>query len=238
MNEKEKVLDKIKKLLKLQSSAETLGNEGEAYAAANAVHRLLTTYNLSLGDISDETSDGLNIKESDEISYRSPYGSQWKRHLLTLVADNNYCKVLVKSAKQHMLVVGQEDNVVVVKNLYNYLVSSFGSLAQRRRAEFEYYLRQEGQRLTSQGKDKFLCSYFIGAVAGLQENFNSQKPTPEETGLMVCHTAAIQEFLSKDPFYSGKVFKGKKQKSELMLEAFEEGQKDGRNISLNRQIQR
>ncbi|WP_018358751.1 DUF7168 domain-containing protein [Porphyromonas levii] len=238
MNEKEKVLDKIKKLLKLQSSAETLGNEGEAYAAANAVHRLLTTYNLSLGDISDETSDGLNIKESDEISYRSPYGSQWKRHLLSSVASNNYCKILIIPAKQHMLVVGQEDNVIVVKNLYNYLVSSFGSLAQRRRAEFEYYLRQERKRFTSQGKNKFLRSYFIGAVAGLQENFNSRKPTPEETGLMVCHTSAIQGYLRNDPFYSGEVFKGKKPNSDLMLKAFEAGEEDGRNISLNRQIQR
>ena len=54
MENKDKILDKIRKLLKLQSSAEALGNEGEAYTAANAVHRLLTAYNLTLGDISDD----------------------------------------------------------------------------------------------------------------------------------------------------------------------------------------
>ena len=57
MENKDKILDKIKKLLKLQHSAETLGNEGEAYAAANAVHRLLTTYNLSLSDVSESNEE-------------------------------------------------------------------------------------------------------------------------------------------------------------------------------------
>lgn len=237
MENKDKILDKIKKLLKLQSSAEALGNEGEAYAAANVVHRLLTAYNLSLGDISDEADDKLNINESDEISYRSIYGSQWKRRLLTLVATNNYCQVLVKPSKQHMLIVGQEDNVVVVKNLYSYLVSSFTSLAQKRRAEFGHCLLQERRRLTDKGKKKFLRSYFIGAVAGLEENFDSRKPTSEETGLMVCHKAAIEEFLCEDPFYTNKDFKGRTTKKDLMPEGVLYGRKDGQNISLNRQIQ-
>uniref|UniRef100_A0AB33J765 DUF2786 domain-containing protein n=1 Tax=Prevotella sp. GTC17254 TaxID=3236794 RepID=A0AB33J765_9BACT len=237
MENKEKILDKIKKLLKLQGSAEALGNEGEAYAAANAVHRLLTAYNLTLGDISDDADDKLTINKSDEISYRSTYGCQWKRNILSLVATNNYCKVLVKPSQQHMLIVGQEDNVVVVKHLYSYLISSFSSLASRRRAEFAYRLLQEGRRLTDNGKKKFLHSYFIGAVAGLQENFNSRKPTSDETGLIVCHTAAIEEFLGKDSFYTNKDFKGRKTKEDLMPEGVLYGQKDGQNISLTRQIQ-
>lgn len=237
MENREKILDKIKKLLKLQDSAESLGNEGEAYAAANAVHRLLTAYNLTLGDISDDADDKLNINKSDEISYRSIYGSQWKRYLLSLVANNNYCQVLVKPSKQHMLIVGQQDNVVVVENLYYYLVSSFTCLAPRRRAEFAYRLLQEGRRLTDNGKKKFLHSYFIGAVAGLQENFNSRKPASDETGLMVCHTAAIEEFLGKDSFYTNRDFKGRKTKEDLMPEGVLYGQKDGQNINLNRQLQ-
>lgn len=237
MENKEKILDKIKKLLKLQISAESLGNEGEAYAAANAVHRLLTQYNLTLGDISDDKEQELNINESDMISYRSVYGSQWKRYLLTLVATNNYCKVILRPYTQHMMIVGQEDNVAVVKSLYVYLVSSFIGLAPRRRAEFAYQLRQEGRKLTDRGKKKFLHSYFIGAVEGLMDNFESHKPTSEETGLMVCHTAAIEEYLSREPSYTGKDFKGKSLLNDLMPEGVFYGKKDGQNISLNRQIQ-
>lgn len=237
MKSDDKILEKIKKLLRLQNSAESLGNEGEAYAAANAVHRLLTTYNLSLGDISDEERETLNITASDEITYRSPYGSQWKRNLLALITENNYCRALAIPSCQHMIIVGQEDNVVVVKTLYDYLVSTFTILAPRRKAEFEYQLRQEGRRLTDGGKRKFLHSYFIGAVVGLQDNFESRKPTSDETGLMVCHTAAIEEFLGKDSFYIKKDFKGRKTKEDLMLEGVLYGQKDGQNISLNRQIQ-
>lgn len=238
MESKDKILDKIKKLLKLQSSAESLGNEGEAYAAANAVHRLLTAYNLTLGDIASDVNDRLNIIESEEISYRSPYGSRWKRDLLALVTANNYCKAFVISGRQHMQVVGQEDNVAVIKNLYTYLVSSFTSLALRRRVEFDNLLLLEGQRLTDRGRKKFLHSYFVGAVAGLRENFESHEPTSEENGLIICHNGAIKDFLDKNPNYINQNFKGRESKESLMLEGVFYGHKDGRNISLNRQIQR
>ncbi|BDE81902.1 DUF2786 domain-containing protein [Porphyromonas somerae] len=236
-NTKQKILDKIQKLLKLQHSAENLGNEGEAYAAATAVHRLLTTYNLSLQDIVGTGEEDSNIIKSDDITYRSQFGCQWKLSLLTIVADNNYCSVLVKSYKQHMLIVGHQDNVEVVKTLYSYLVSAFNKLSVRRRAEFSAQLREENKRLTEAGKKKFMRSYYIGAVAGLLENFNSHKPTSEETGLMICHKTEIEKYLSEDSTYNGKTFKGKGINKDLMLEGVLAGENDGRNINLNRQIQ-
>ncbi|MCI6830104.1 MAG: DUF2786 domain-containing protein, partial [Prevotella sp.] len=42
--ERKRILAKIKKLLALKEGAEKIGSEGEAYAAANGVHRLLTEY--------------------------------------------------------------------------------------------------------------------------------------------------------------------------------------------------
>lgn len=238
MKDKDKILSRIKKLLNLQSSAETLGNEGEAYAAASAVHRLLTTYNLSLRDISEKTSDKLNINKSEKISYRSSNGNQWKLLLLNLLAVNNYCGVLVISTKQRMRIVGQEDNVVVVKNLYDYLVSSFSHLAKKRMTEFEDQLLQEGRKLTDRGKKNFLRSYFIGTIVGLRDNFSKLKPTPEENGLMVCHTTAIKEFINRDPCYTNKNYKNKKIKADnLMSEGIVYGRNDGRNINLNKQLQ-
>jgi hypothetical protein len=236
MENKDKILDKIKKLLKLQHSAETLGNEGEAYAAANAVHRLLTTYNLSLSDVSESNEERADITESDEITYRSPYGSVWKRALLSTIATNNYCQVLVKPYKQHMLIVGQEDNVEIVKGLYSYLTVAFCRLSSKRMGEFSKELLSENTRLTKQGEKKFLSSYFIGAVDGLRRNFESRKPTSDETSLMVCHSAAIKDFLDKAPNYNGKNFKGKRQNNDLMPEGLIYGLRDGANISLNRQI--
>ena len=55
--ERKRILAKIKKLLALKEGAEKIGSEGEAYAAANGVHRLLTEYNLSMADVMNESGN-------------------------------------------------------------------------------------------------------------------------------------------------------------------------------------
>ena len=55
--EKENVINKIRKLLRLQFNAEKIGSTGEAYQAAKMVRKLLMDYNLSLGDIGNENEE-------------------------------------------------------------------------------------------------------------------------------------------------------------------------------------
>lgn len=50
----EKITERIRKLIRLKESATQIGSEGEAHAAAAAVHRLLMEYNLSLLDLAGE----------------------------------------------------------------------------------------------------------------------------------------------------------------------------------------
>ena len=49
--DKENVIQKIQKLLKLQYGADSIGSIGEAYQAAKMVRKLLMEYNLSMSDI-------------------------------------------------------------------------------------------------------------------------------------------------------------------------------------------
>ena len=53
-NKRDKILDKLRKLVSLKESAIELGNEGEANAAAAGISRLLMEYNLSEEDIPTE----------------------------------------------------------------------------------------------------------------------------------------------------------------------------------------
>ena len=53
MSKQDRILEKLRKLMNLQQSAEALGNEGEAHAAAAGISRLLLEYNLTLNDIPD-----------------------------------------------------------------------------------------------------------------------------------------------------------------------------------------
>lgn len=51
---KDKILEKLRKLMNLKESAQALGNEGEANAAASGITRLLIEYNLTEEDIPEQ----------------------------------------------------------------------------------------------------------------------------------------------------------------------------------------
>ena len=71
----ENILAKIRKLLRLKESAIKIGSEGEAHAAAEAVNRLLTSYNLSLMDVTpEEQKNMISVTESEKITYQDTYG--------------------------------------------------------------------------------------------------------------------------------------------------------------------
>ena len=129
--EKDNVIQKIQKLLKLQYGAQSIGNTGEAYQAAKMVKKLLMEYNLSLSDI--DTSDGQNtmkMGKSVDMSSGSKYGNHWKFKLLGVIAINNLCQAY-KRDNGKMFVVGTEDNVTIVKEFYDYLVKVFLRLGKK-----------------------------------------------------------------------------------------------------------
>ena len=107
----EKITERIRKLIRLKESATQIGSEGEAHAAAAAVHRLLMEYNLSLLDLAGENPQNrLTACESDRISYKDAAGNIWKRDLMRVLCEYNYCKMLLYAGTTHMVVIGTEEN--------------------------------------------------------------------------------------------------------------------------------
>lgn len=238
--EKESVIQKIQKLLKLQYGAESIGSTGEAYQAAKMVRKLLMEYNLSMSDI--DTSDGeqkLTMTKSDELAGSDRYGNHWKFQLLGVIASNNLCSAY-KRVSGKMFVIGTEDNVAIVQEFYNYLVKVFRRLAkehwERKCKEWEqqdynveYILFADNTVM-----NKFFRSYLEGVPVGLQENYDSLKPTSAETALVVCHQEAIDEYVKENFTMNDK--KPRTRTRKIYGDAYNLGAADGRAVSLNRQI--
>lgn len=238
--EKESVIQKIQKLLKLQYGAESIGSTGEAFQAAKMVKKLLMEYNLSMSDI--DTSDGdqkLTMTKSDELAGSDRYGNHWKFQLLGVIASNNLCSAY-KRVSGKMFVIGTEDNVAIVQEFYNYLVKVFRRLAkehwERKCKEWEqqdynveYILFADNTVM-----NKFFRSYLEGVPVGLQENYDSLKPTSAETALVVCHQEAIDEYVKENFTMNDK--KPRTRTRKIYGDAYNLGAADGRAVSLNRQI--
>lgn len=234
--DKESVINKIRKLLRLQFNAEKIGSTGEAFQAAKMVKKLLMEYNLSMGDIgSEEEKPKVNVTESDDMTVTDKYGNQWKRRLLAVIATNHLCSVYTRTYNNKMFIIGAEENVVVVKEFYEYLLKVFRRLVIERYNEKANELMVMGKRFTDSGRNNFYRSYLEGVSYGLQENYDSMKPTSEETALVVCHKEMIEDYLFKQHDY--KIKNARRQRVRHVIgEAFDQGAEDGRKVSLNKQL--
>lgn len=74
MEKRDKILEKLRKLMNLKESATELGNEGEANAAAAGITRLLMEYNLSESDIPEQEKID-NPVISEEIPFKTEMSS-------------------------------------------------------------------------------------------------------------------------------------------------------------------
>ena len=232
---RENVINKIRKLLKLQYSAEKIGSEGEAFAAAEAIHRLLTDYNLTLDDVgSEQEEQEVNMTE-DVISYVDNYGFSWKKILMSTICEFNYCTMYIRGDRK-MLIIGAEHNVVVCREFFNYLCQVFRRLSQQRLDEQQIELFSVGKRLTEKGCKEFIRSYLEGAGFGLHDNYESRQPTSQETALVLSHKKMAEDYLHNktDYHHTGKTNKPKEHA--VYEDAFMAGVTDGLNVSLDKQI--
>ena len=233
----EKILEKIRKLLKLERGAKEINSQGEAFAAASAVQRLLTEYNLTIADIKEDESDQqTKIVETDDFGYTSKYGNYWKQSLMITIAKYNYAQVLGNGYKRKISLVGSEANVQICKALYDYLTKAFVRLAKKRLEEEQAMYAQQHVRLTDYGQKKFIKSYLEGATAGLDDNFLQRQPTSEETALVLCHKEMIDGFLTEKYRHSIKT-SNIHGSSDYNGRALSMGYEDGKNINLNTQIE-
>ena len=215
----DKILERIRKLIRLKESTTS---EGEAKAAATHVNRLLKEYNLSLLDVNEKRPETVfEIRESGAISYKDAFGNYWKRDLLRGTTD--------------MLIVGTQENIAAVTVLYDYLRTAFRRLADKR--HMEYVSTKRGYYRTEKYRKKYIRSYLEGVTPGLRDQFEAMRSTSaeevRETALVHCHNALIERYLETIGTSPSKV---QPRKSKTDYSAYSSGMGDGRSISLHRQI--
>lgn len=178
---------------------------------------------------------GAKMKMSEDMTPADKYGNYWKKALLHVIAENNLCSLYIRG-NQKMFVIGAEENVVVVQEFYVYLLKVFRRLAIERFNEAQNEAMACGQRYTEKGQSIFMRSYLEGVSVGLQENYDSMKPTSEETALVVCHKEMIEDYLFQQNNFIKDKSRHRQRRREVIGEAYEQGQKDGREVSLNKQL--
>ena len=115
---KEKITDKIRKLLALSKS----DNEHEASLALRNANKLLMKHNLEMKDIEDQI-DMATIVEEDVMS--GGRIMNWKSMMLKSIMDLNNCELLISSIRRGtktVKAIGKKQNIEVSVSIYHYLI--------------------------------------------------------------------------------------------------------------------
>ena len=166
---RDKILEKLRKLMNLKESAKALGNEGEAHAAAG-IARLLMEYNLSEEDIPEQEKLE-NPVIAEEIPYKVEMSNcVWYNFLVSTVCEYNMCRSLIVSrpknyrmVRDKFQIIGRKKNVEVVLYLISFLAHQFVIIGKRKYPNYKYEcIRKYG--ITPKTLAMYMKSFLYGCV--------------------------------------------------------------------------
>lgn len=243
MTQREKVLDKVRKLLALSKSP----NEAEATAAAEKAQALLAEYNLTMSEV-DLKAETISTDASTATESRP-----WTRLFATSLAELYFChyfyvfrKVPTKKRKCGYVrydvhaFTGAKHNVEVAKLMFSYLVQTIDRLAHE--AAKGYSVKERSRFITS---FRVACATRIGVR--LEERLCKVKtpPAPAEriaggqqlalANLYSVSQQQVRDYLNSTELGRSLTIKDQKRTISSMAGAIA-GDEAGRKISLDTQI--
>lgn len=236
-----KILEKLRKLMNLKESAQALGNEGEANAAAAGITRLLMEYNLTENDIPEQEKIE-NPIISEEIPYRTPIeNGPWYSMLVGVLCDYNLSRCLFISQRtngrmkrEKIQVVGRKKNAEIVLYLVSFLSNQFVLQGRKKYPQYKHdALWKYGQQPLSERM--YMKSFLLGCVHGLLVKLEKDKVelshTSDVTSIVLSREAEIDDFLKDEKI-------GSARHSNASIDAVSAcmGKEVGENIEINKGV--
>jgi len=221
-SEREKLIDKVRKVLELEERA---GTPGEAAAAAKVAAALMHKHNIAR----------LELKAPEQFSTLELFKNdcrtavRWKVHLLHHLAEHNFCKSAFCAATggrpAKLYLFGEPTAAEACSFLYRHLVVEINRLAAR-------HLR----RLQVVTADKRLhgTSFRLGIVHEISTRLVRQKPetreSPATTALVHQEQAALIRY-AYDRF--PETWEEKRRGKLVCKESYEAGQQAGAKLKVD-----
>lgn len=255
--DREKLLDKVKKLMAIANDSGASANEVEV--ALKKANRLLVSHNLSMADVAiSEIENDITETNPQDIYFGSVMSEgQWEPLLMEVLCEANLCHSLKYVAKYksdgYMSIIGTKENVIVVKYLYQVACDKLRAASKiaynkhRKEVLDEYkpqgFSENELLKMKVLGRRMVWIRNFLkGGVVGLKSKFAAEKKQMQQDdqlgqkfGLMlVSNRQAIQNFIDnkhKDVKVSSAPMNINPENA-----AFQIGVEEGKNTTLNQAL--
>lgn len=231
------ILEKLKKLLELQRSAQAVGSLEEAANAAMKIQGILLKYNLEMADI--ELHEGKKksaiVRESLTNVMTKKNESDWIIKLYGTVARFNF-GLMISSTRTDFVTGNRFTYVNLVGTKENIEVIGFIS------SQLEFQVRNleniswKNNRKESSKRNSYRRAYFEGAILGIQYKLEeAQKLAMAQsnniTTLVIDHTQRINDELPN--LFNNLKYSNAQQKMKKDAYATINGYKDGKNVNIN-----
>lgn len=241
-NEKE-ILEKIRKLENLRQSAEEIGSEGEAYKAAQVIHKLLLEYNLSMEDVPTDApvseDDKIIYTEEDSTHHHGTKIPAWEKQLWAVLAEHFFC-LAVRDRHQiygcsMMRLVGTKVNTDSARYVHDVFCNRLFPLGKTRYIEYLRDFRINRYHLRPDPFGRWLDNYLLGCTFGLSETLR-EDATEQASGIRDL-TLRTQSKLTEWFRTNQGNLRTARTSYTQDNEAITKGMKDGKNLNLTKGVE-
>lgn len=220
--EKEKIIDKIRKLLELSKNNP---NKEEAILALTKARELMFKHNVDIE----------NIKKDDTNYFEKIVQlKKWKNWIIFFVMYLNDAFgtfSLYNQYTKRIYFYGEKEKVLGVSEIFEFLFEVADYLAMK---EYRNYLKEYGT-----GKGIYL-SYILGFINGVNNALEKQNREFEEYGIVIVTSEVLKQQVRKDKNAVEKKEKklfNKNINEDLNREVFDKGYDEGITILDKKQIE-
>lgn len=177
-HEREKILDRLKKLYQHQKSAKSIGSEAEAQAFAERIQQLLSIHKIEMSAIEEQKLDEVDPVRQKKVDFESagiPLVRRrlaWQEHLASIVGHAYFCEILVVPGFSTIFFVGRGTDVEAAEQVFLYLVRVASSLADQEYVKYFYECKAQGDVTRARG---FRSSYLVGFTSRLSQRYREEK---------------------------------------------------------------
>jgi hypothetical protein len=225
----EKIIDRLRKLIRHEKSAKDIGSQAEAEAFAARIQLLLDEHNLSLSEIDIEEQTSTIELERTDINIRS----HWRSCLLNVISLSNGVKCITSDGRA--ILVGSDTDRLIVAELFDYFAELGSAMAttavNRYRREYGYVDRVY--------RNSFLKGYSRSLCSRIREAHESSLANAQQSTALIYigNKLVAAEKLAEDIL--GGLRKARVAKSTVHAHAYRAGQSAGESVALtNKRFER
>lgn len=186
MQDNEKIMEKLEKLLRLAESP----NVNEAYAAAKKAQELFVKYNISREDVNHARSSKRQVIQKSTGIVFTAMTNPWVINLASVIAQNHRCKAFrYRTPHARMMtvgIIGLEEDFEFCQRIFQY---AYACVMERCK-----YIRKlgKGSCTTAQLRET-ANAYGAGFVVGLDAMYRQQREAHQEWGLILVTPTEVEE---------------------------------------------